>query len=54
MSNKKHKNSKGELSAQKMRTHRNQAKRFKKMIEENPNSPHIKVWQKNCEYFKNN
>ena len=49
MANKKHHNSKEEKVAQKRRTYRNQAKRYKNLIEINPNedgsqSPNIQYW----------
>ena len=54
MANKKHHNSKEEKAAQKRRTYRNQAERYKNLIEINPNSPHRKSWEKSYEYFRNN
>ena len=54
MGNKKHKNSKEELAAQKRRTHKNQVKKYQALIELQPNNPQRKSWENSLEYFKNN
>ena len=43
---KKHKNTKAEIEAQRSRTHKNKKEKYKKLIDEKPNDPHVKIWEK--------
>lgn len=51
MPNRKHLNSEAQKSAQKRRTHKNQARRYKKLLEKDPTNPQAGIWRKKLEFY---
>jgi hypothetical protein len=54
MPNRKKRKTESEKARQRRRTHANLVLKYKKLIKENPTSPHRKKWQEQIEYNLNN
>lgn len=51
MSKGKNNRTPADKAAQKGRTYRNQVRKYKKLIDENPGHKDVKLWEKNIEFY---